>query len=406
LGIAGIAGGMLTKGPIALMVPIFSFGSHFILMRNFKVFFKWQYILGVLIIAILLLPMCIGLYEQFDVNPQKIVNGKTGVSGLRFFFWTQSFGRITGESVWNNNKNIFFLFQNLLWGFLPWIFLFIVAFYLEIKLLITQKLKLLATQEWICMGGFIITYLALGSSKYQLPHYIYVVLPLASVITAKFLYKLVYENEYPRLLKIFEKSHFVIFTLLWVLLLILLFYCFSSPVVISIAAAACFIVFAMAFYQKKSTGYFLKMSLYSIISINLFLNLSIYPSLLNYQVGNNVGRWIKQSNLPREKIFIYQIHIWHSLHFYSNALITHKDSINQIQPGDYLIMPKEKLADFTAAPFQYDIIYETDTYKVSQLKLKFINPSTRKDVVTPFVVIKIKERLSSSLYLYGTKYLN
>ncbi len=48
LGCTGIALGMMTKGPIALMVPVFAFGSHFILARNFKVFFKWQYVAGIL----------------------------------------------------------------------------------------------------------------------------------------------------------------------------------------------------------------------------------------------------------------------------------------------------------------------------------------------------------------------
>ena len=390
LGCAGIAGGMLTKGPIALLVPIFAFGSHFILMRNLKMFLKWQYILGIVVIAVLLLPMCYGLYQQFDLNPQKTVNGKTGVSGLRFFFWTQSFGRITGESSWNNNKNIFFLFQNLLWGFLPWIFIFISAMFSEIKTLFSKKGKILDSEEWICMGGFMLSYLALGTSNYQLPHYIYVVLPFASIITAKFLYRLIFQNEYPRLLRFFEKSHFAIFMLLWILLLTLLLYSFSTPLWTSLAAIAFFIFFVIVFYRRKSNIYFLKLCLFSFISINLFLNLAVYPSLLRYQAGSNIGRWINKSTLPKERIFIYQNPIWHSLHFYSNAVVTHKDSLNQVQPGDYIITSEEKLADFTKANLAFNIIYETDTYKVSQLKLKFINPATRKKSTTPLVIIKIK----------------
>ncbi len=58
--------------------------------------------------CILLIPMSIGLYQQFDLHPEKIVNGKHGVSGLRFFYWSQSFGRITGESPWKNDVNISF----------------------------------------------------------------------------------------------------------------------------------------------------------------------------------------------------------------------------------------------------------------------------------------------------------
>lgn len=390
IGCIGIAGGMLTKGPIALLVPIFAFGSHIMLTRNFKMFFKWQYMAGIVVIAILLLPMCIGLYQQFDLHPEKTVNGKTGVSGLRFFFWTQSFGRITGESSWSNDKNIFFLFQNLLWGFLPWIVLFITALYVELKAIVLKKGRILDSEEWICMGGFVVTYLALGTSHYQLPHYIYIVLPFAAIITAKFLYRLLFQNEYPRLLRFFEKSHFVIFALLWILLIVLLMYCFTTPLWISLAAIVFFIFFLAIFYRSKSNMYFLAMCLFFIIGSNLFLNLGVYPSLLHYQAGSNIGRWINRENLPKQQMFIYQSYIGQSIHFYANAIIAHKDVLTQIQSGDYIITSKEKLSDFSNANMAYEIIYETNTYKVTQLTLEFINPSTRKNTLTPFVVIKVK----------------
>jgi 4-amino-4-deoxy-L-arabinose transferase-like glycosyltransferase len=94
-----IAGGMMTKGPIALMVPVFAFIPHFVLQRNWQQFFRKEYIIGLIIIAILLIPMSIGLYQQFDLHPGKIINGVPIRSGLRFYYWTQSFGRYTGENV-------------------------------------------------------------------------------------------------------------------------------------------------------------------------------------------------------------------------------------------------------------------------------------------------------------------
>ena len=56
LGFIGIAGGMMTKGPIALMVPVFALVPHFILRREWKQFFRWEYLLGIFIIAIALIP--------------------------------------------------------------------------------------------------------------------------------------------------------------------------------------------------------------------------------------------------------------------------------------------------------------------------------------------------------------
>ena len=47
--------------------------------------------------------MSIGLYEQFDLHPEKEVLYMKGPSGFRFFYWTQSFGNNRGESYWDNN---------------------------------------------------------------------------------------------------------------------------------------------------------------------------------------------------------------------------------------------------------------------------------------------------------------
>ncbi|HMP86853.1 MAG TPA: glycosyltransferase family 39 protein [Lacibacter sp.] len=183
-GCAAIAFGMMTKGPIALLVPVFALGSQVVLQRNWRYLWRPVYLPGLLLIAVLLLPMSIGLYQQFDLHPEKLVNGKQGVSGLRFFYWTQSFGRITGESVWNNGASFTFLLENLLWAWLPWTLFLLVALVTAPLQLIRQGFRLHPDQEVISTGGFLITYCSLALSKFQLPHYIYVVLPLAAILTS------------------------------------------------------------------------------------------------------------------------------------------------------------------------------------------------------------------------------
>jgi hypothetical protein len=335
--------------------------------------------------------MCIGLYQQFDLQPQKIVINKTGVSGLRFFFWTQSFGRITGESEWNNGANIFFLLQNMLWSFLPWILFFLVAIFLEVKQLFQQKWKLPANQEWICMGGFILTYLSLGISKYQLPHYIFVVFPFAAIITAKFLYALLFEKEYPLLNKYLTWIHFVIFSLLWLTLIFLLSFCFCAiKVWIAITAAIFFIAYLYLFFSKKiKTPKLLAICLFTIVGVNLFLNYSLYPTLLSYQMGSTVGRWIQANQLQTDRIFLYQHQDEHSLDFYGQAIIGHKDAIDQLSQGDYIIADKNKLADLDKAGKKYIIVFSGNDFHVTRLSLLFLNPATRQNEVKPYVVVII-----------------
>ena len=153
----GIGLGMLTKGPIAIVVPGVSFAIHFLLQRNWKQFFRWEYILGVIIVGVLLIPMSIGLYTQFDLQPGKIIHGVPIQSGLRFYYWTQSFGRYTGENVFNEMNHFTFLLENMLWSFLPWIFIFFMALVISVKDILKSRFKLQNHEEFIAAGGFIAT---------------------------------------------------------------------------------------------------------------------------------------------------------------------------------------------------------------------------------------------------------
>jgi 4-amino-4-deoxy-L-arabinose transferase-like glycosyltransferase len=105
-GTLAIACGMMTKGPIALFVPLFAFGADWVLRRKWKQLFSPWHLLDAALIAVFLIPMSIGLYQQFDLHHEKWIEGKQGTSGLRFFFWTQSFGRITGENNWDNGLGL------------------------------------------------------------------------------------------------------------------------------------------------------------------------------------------------------------------------------------------------------------------------------------------------------------
>ena len=392
LGCAGIAGGMMTKGPIALLVPVFAFGSHFVLKRDFRQFFRWQYLMGIVIIALLLLPMCIGLYRQFDLHPEKLVNGKTGVSGLRFYFWTQSFGRITGESTWNNNSNIFFLLQNMLWSFLPWILFFLVALFLNIRDIIRQRFTLPNNQEAITTGGFIVTYLSLGLSKYQLPHYIFVVFPFAAIITARFLHGLLYEKKYRKLYSFLLSFHFIVFILLWMALIALLVIPFNTiplyvPVIAGLLLTGLWFLFLK---NRQSSLRLIMISLYTMVGLNLFLNSAFYPSLLRYQAGSTAGRWINDHKIPADKTFLYQYHVWRSLHFYAKGIIRHKDSLQDMKPGDYILTEDSKLPDFANRQIAYEVLHKGIDYPVSRLSLKFLNPAKREKQLKHYVFIKIK----------------
>jgi 4-amino-4-deoxy-L-arabinose transferase-like glycosyltransferase len=388
---SAIGFGMMTKGPIALMVPIFSFVPHLLIHKQYKLLFRWEYLVGLVIILILLLPMDIGLYQQFDLHPEKVMYGKTGTSGLRFFYWTQSFGRITGESTWHENDSIFFLFENLLWGFLPWTLFFIVGLVFELFNLFKNKLKIASNNEWITVPGFLITYLALGSSRYQLPHYIYIVLPFISIITAKCINNIVTsKGSDSKFSKILSTIHFIVFAFILVLLVYLLFVPFNShklliTILLLIAAA----IFSLILYfNNNQVPKILHFALFAILTTNLFLNLFFYPKLLEYQLGNKVSKYINDKKISKSNFYLYQIIDSRSLNFYGNYNFKEIIDLNTSRKGDFILIENKNVPDSLLTKFSK--IETIPSFHVSMLTGEFINPATRDSALNYFYILQKK----------------
>ncbi|HQE11190.1 MAG TPA: glycosyltransferase family 39 protein [Flavipsychrobacter sp.] len=383
-----IACGMMTKGPIALLVPVFCFGSDWVLKREWRRIFDYKHLLDAVLIGIFLIPMSIGLYQQFDLHPEIEVNGKVGLSGLKFFYWTQSFGRITGESNWDNGAHFTFLYENMLWAFLPWIILFTMALVLKIVSVVHQRIFINNRQEFITVGGFLMTYLALGMSKYQLPHYIFVVFPLGAIITADFLMKL-FEGSYKKLYAILKPTQFVISSLLVIASFFTFFYVFRNDYFIYwlwlwLVLAG---LWLLILFHKKIAFKLLWASVAAIMIANVFMSLHFYPQLLKYQVGSQVGRFIKQ-NLPKKPVGVYVSEdAINSVSFYADMLIPRVDSVHK---EDYIITMAKGLDSLKLQQIPYETITSGTYFSVSQLTPAFLNPATRSEVIRAYYLLKIQ----------------
>jgi len=390
-GCAAIGVGMMTKGPIALMVPVFCFISDWILKRQWKNFIRPAYLLGILVIAIVLIPMCIGLYQQYDMHPEKVIDGKQGVSGLRFFFWSQSFGRITGENPWKNDVDLSFLLLNMLWSFLPWIFLLLPALFINIAQLIRQKFRLLPEQEWISTGGFLLSYLSLGSSSYQLPHYIFVAFPLAAIVVAKLLFDIIVGKKYSGFGRFIAPFHIVITTLLLLTSLMLITYIFPAHPLVIVAWGICFMAWLYLAFRKKLVGKFFWLSASGMIIINIFVTNQLYYSLLQYQLGSQVGKYIHQKAIRPDEIMVYRIEDpLNSINFYAHEMLVGTDTVNKIQGKKYVLTMDKGLNDLKQNGYAFDIEKQGVLFKVSELTPQFINPATRKNELRNYYLLRLK----------------
>ncbi len=388
----GIGAGMLTKGPIALLVPVFGFGAHFILTRQARKLFRPSYLVILCIIALLLLPMAIGLYRQFDLHPEKLVNGQHGVSGLKFYFWTQSFGRITGQSNWNNHAGIAFQAKNMLWTFFPWSVLFFIAWgYRVIQALRFRKAGVSAEREWICIGGFTLTYISLGLSRYQLAHYIFIVFPLAAILTASFIYDLVADQKLHGLLQWLRRVQYVLMILAFGVAFLICGWVFPPRGwgYLTLAVLGTGLVGAFFISGKSPYGWVLR-CLWTMVLVNLVLNNYGYPKLLGYEMGAVAGRWVRDHRIPPGRFYVLGIsNQSRSLNFYSRRIVPVLENPDSLEKGigPYLILTDSGHVSALEAEGGSVVLSGRD-FGVSRLTGAFLNPETRAGTTRPYYLVR------------------
>jgi 4-amino-4-deoxy-L-arabinose transferase-like glycosyltransferase len=343
---------MLAKGPIGLVVPAFAAGSHLLLRRDWRGIFRWQWLVGLLVVALVLAPMCWGLWHQFDLHPEKPLRDRRTTSGLYFFFWEQSFGRVTGENVWHDDSTPLYFVHTYLWAFAPWSLLFMGALWARFREILGQKFRLPAADEGYSIGAFVLTFAALSTSNYKLPHYIFVTLPWASVLLARWLGSPFWVAPSVGR-RMWFGAQLVVLVLVTVLALALPGYFFSENSSWMLAGLA--IVFggvalliappptdkSVGWGQKirrifnsqptnLSVGNLVRASILAAIGFGFALNFWFYPHLLPYQSTSQVGRYLRENAIPAERVGFFKRH-GHALDFYAGGITREMKTPAQIR---------------------------------------------------------------------------
>lgn len=387
-----IAGGMMTKGPIALVVPVLAFAPQWFFEKKWKLFFKPIYLIGILIIGVLLLPMSWGLYQQYDLHPGKLINNVPIQSGLRFYYWTQSFGRYTGENYYHEMSYPTFLLENMLWSFLPWIFIFLWAFITKIGTILKEGLFKVHVER-ISFFGFLLTYLVLSRSQAQLPHYIFVVYPLAAILVAAHLAPLLDKsNTLNKGVKWFFGFHLFVFAILLFIMGLIIHIPFGEmgwwAVLIQIGTFGWML--KILWSKNGLLQKWVTMSFVLMIGLNLILNCFFYPRLLKLQWGNELAEVIKNKKWDVEKVALYKIPNSNAFHFYGKHIFPVIKDSSLLHEGQWIVSDsvpaKEVLNEFPNSK----ILYKGDRFHVTLLTMNFLNPATRKAELTPYVLMELK----------------
>ncbi len=376
----GISGAMLTKGPVGLMVPALAVATDACLKRRWDIFLRWEWLVTAIIITALLLPMLYGLYMQFDATGGKQTYNGFIKSGIKFYLWTQSFGRLTGESTWKNDADPFFFVHTFLWAFLPWSLVFLAGFGKKIWNIVRQRLRITNQDEALTIGGILLPAIAFSLSQYKLPHYIFVFFPLAAIVGGSYLSSVIRSGRNIKTWVIIQGAIGTLLLLLTTFFATLLFP-LSNIIVISVALGGAVTTLWFLFRSKTATRRLIIPAFLAATTMNFVFNAHLYPALTEYEAANKAGQIARQGGYP----LVGYRNLSYGIDFYFRDVVPLVDDIDTLRKSYnnkriFLYTDEESAKQLYT---ELEIIDDRplDLFHVSRLNGKFLNPSTRAQAV-------------------------
>lgn len=387
---AGIA--FSTKGQIAILVIGLPLLFHVAYTGKWKVLLHWKVILALVVFALTISPMLYAYYQQFDLHPEKVIRGKDTRSGLFFIFWEQSFERLSGEGVGKNSSDYFFFFHTFLWVFLPWTIIGIAGYWNQLRTFIKLHFRRNSKHELLTVGGISLLFIIISFAQFKLPHYLNIIIPLFSVLSAAYLVSLKKRGRTKTLNLVLAGQYFIL-GLVFTVTALICFYVFEwdtwlayLPLFMGYGVVAYFIVKKEAPYVRIIT-----ISVLASILLNGVLNLHFYPELLNYQGGSSMAAIVKKEEIPVDRIYkLSQRYSW-AMDFYNQHPVQ-ISTINEIRSLEnvWIYAEEAELGILTESGFDWDTEYVVDQFRITRLQGKFLNPTTRPSVLNKMYLLHIK----------------
>ena len=377
---------IMTKGIFTLVTITAGFVIFWISTKQWGEFFKLKWWLFLLLTFIFILPELYSLYYQFDLHPEKIVFGKTHVSGLRFFFWDSQFGRFFNNGPITGKGDLSFFLHTTLWAFIPWSIMLLLA---VINLFIPKKSTTTNNSRRIIGGSVMISFLMFSVSKFQLPHYIVILFPHFAMMTAGYLVEAASEKTLKKI-NVFQTALFVLLVaaIIWLIIIYALGNIILFLIILGVIAAITLFYKPGSVLQavfKKNIGFALLLA--------VFLNCFFYPSLLQYQAGMMAGKWLNGQQI-KQKVILYKT-AFNSLDFYYRGEVDYnyplKETIHKIKAGNSLLAfsSVHDLQDINTDSTTLKVLKTFPYFRVSQLNGDFINNKTRKNALDTFAIVLI-----------------
>ena len=341
-------------------------------------------------------PVLYAYYLEYDLHPEKVVRGHNNISGIKFILWDQLFERYKGFDVGGRNSGYFFLYHTFLWAFFPWSIVAAIGLFFWLKRMVYQK-------KWnhplnFAALSFAFMLFTISFSKFKMPHYIIMLLPLAAMFTAPYL-KIALNYKRPVRFYLALQIFFAVLVFAGV---IILNYYFFKPANLFIKITGPLLLLVLAFLIMKREGNRAMKILYVTamlsLTFNFFLNYNFFPNLLKYQGGNELVKLMKEKNIsiPDSEIVVVESAA-HSFEFYRKH--TYRTAETGLFLEEYPEMKNKyflisnQIKDYLISRgYRIEPVISHLDYNVTTVQLKFLNPATRLKNCDTLMLAKIYKK--------------
>jgi 4-amino-4-deoxy-L-arabinose transferase-like glycosyltransferase len=369
---------VMTKG-IYVVIPIgVSLLATLWYEKRHKWFISWHWFLAVLVFLFGIAPALYALKFQFAHFTDSHILGQKASNYLQFFFWDSQFGRFNSNlgQVKSNGDPSFYL-HTLLWSFAPWSMLLPLAFFLK-----NNPLK-----EYISIACCLVLLVIISTSKTQLSHHILILLPFLSVILAVIYRVSLWRIQHP----LFLLSVYAFFFLIMIAGFYLTNFILGVSLVKFILLVS--IIIAFLLLSSKFLNIDRVLILFTTISVflGLFLNVILYPEILQYQAGKASSDFLaKNSKFKNVEEFYANISL---LNFYSpvpvkNTKVKNMDEL-LIKKNQILYSNEYGVSYLLKHKVNYRILDTIYDYRTTVLSLKFLRKTSRQNELEKVILLVV-----------------
>lgn len=385
----GLALGFSTKGMIGAVVPSLTTFVYILFKRNFSILKDRKWIAFPLLFFLFASPVLYSYYLQFDLHPEKVIRGVSGISGVEFILWSQNIERLDGINFGGSGKeDHFFFVHTLLWAFLPWSFMSIAAFWNSLKYYIRNKFCDRSVYDRVTLPVLTVMMILLSFSGFKLPHYLNILFPFFAILTAAYLNNIM-SGKNDKLIFSVQVTVFVLMVSLafvlngWVLAMDRVSVMITGGVVLLAGMGVW--IFSASLKEKA-----IIISVVTALCCNFLLNFNWYPKLLKYQAGNVLAEKVKD-HASATYVFLEGCERSPSFEFYIGRLLSY-------QPVESVLKSEERVLIYTGPKglellkerkARFHIIAAAFDYPVSNLKWQFLDQEKRHEIMPVHCIVEI-----------------